>query len=79
MTISKSNYKSYWQRFIVNVTLVILLFVSALFSGLYLNNQKSIEQELKSRAQAIFNSIIITRRWNALHGGVFVEKTPGME
>ncbi len=59
--------------------MVILLFISALFTGIYLNNQKTIEQGLKNRAQALYSSLIITRKWNALHGGVFVEKTPGME
>ncbi len=74
----KSEHKSPWKQFAVNLSLVILLFISALFTGIYLNNQKTIEQELKSRAQAIFSSIIITRKWNAKHGSVYVEKTPGM-
>lgn len=59
--------------------MVILLFISALFTGIYLNNQKTIEQGLKNRAQALFSSLVLTRKWNAQHGGVFVEKTPGME
>ncbi|MCX5876945.1 MAG: diguanylate cyclase [Deltaproteobacteria bacterium] len=75
----KSDYKSPWKRFAVNISMVILLFISALFTGIYLNNQKTIEQGLKNRGQALFSSLIITRKWNALHGGVFVEKTPGME
>ena len=75
----KSHYKSPWKRFAVNISLVILLFISALFTGIYLNHQNTIEQGLKNRGQALFNSLVITRKWNALHGGVFVEKTPGME
>ncbi|MFA7346771.1 MAG: diguanylate cyclase [Desulfurivibrionaceae bacterium] len=79
MTPPESDYKSPWKRFTVNISMVILLFISALFTGIYLNNQKTIEQGLKNRAQALYSSLIITRKWNALHGGVFVEKTPGME
>jgi diguanylate cyclase (GGDEF)-like protein len=79
MTPPESDYKSPWKRFTVNISMVILLFISALFTGIYLNNQKTIELGLKNRAQALYNSLIITRKWNALHGGVFVEKTPGME
>lgn len=75
----KSDYKSPWKRFAVNISMVILLFISALFTGIYLNNQKTIEQGLKNRGQALFSSLVITRKWNAMHGGVFVEKTPGME
>jgi len=75
----KSNYKSPWKRFAVNISMVILLFISALFTGIYLNHQKTIEQGLKNRGQALFSSLVVTRKWNAMHGGVFVEKTPGME
>lgn len=55
-----------------------MLFISALFGGIYVNSRQAIEKEVKSRAQALFNSIVITREWNARYGGVFVEKTPGM-
>ena len=79
MMTQKSDYKSPWKRFAVNISMVILLFISSLFSGIYLNHQNTLEQELKSRAQALFNSLVMTRKWNARHGGVFVEKTPGME
>ena len=75
----ESDSKSPWKRFTLNISMIILLFISALFTGIYLNQQKTIEQGLKNRAQALFSSIVITRKWNALHGGVFVEKTPGME
>ena len=78
MALQKSEYQSPWKRFAVNLSMVILLFISSLFTGIYLNNQKALQQELKSRAQAIFSSIVITRKWNAKHGSVFVEKTPGM-
>lgn len=79
MTLQNSDYKSPWKRFAVNISMVILLFISSLFTGIYLNHQKTIEKELTSRAQALFNSLVIARKWNALHGGVYVEKVPGMQ
>ena len=79
MTLQNSDYKSPWKRFAVNISMVILLFISSLFTGIYLNHQKTLEKELTSRAQALFNSLIIARKWNALHGGVYVEKVPGMQ
>lgn len=79
MTLQKSEYKSPWKRFAVNISMVILLFISSLFTGIYLNHQKTLEKELTSRAQALFNSLVIARKWNALHGGVYVEKVPGMQ
>lgn len=71
--------KSPWKRFAVNLSLIILLFIAALFSGIYVNNERAMEQGLQNRARALFSSITITRKWNAMHGGVYVEKKPGME
>ena len=68
-----------WRRFLASLSLVILLFIAALFSGIYVNGQRAIESELKGQARTLFDSIVLTRKWNAEHGGVFVEKTPGMQ
>ncbi|MFA6499793.1 MAG: hypothetical protein WC256_05975 [Desulfurivibrionaceae bacterium] len=58
----KSKYKSPWKRFALNVSMVILLFISALFTGIYLNNQKTIEQGLKGRSQTLFSSLELSRK-----------------
>ncbi|MGV1100057.1 diguanylate cyclase [Thiovibrio sp. JS02] len=70
--------KKIWRPFILNVSMVILLMLLGIFLGLFLNNKHLIESELKTRARSHFNNIVITRRWNAMHGGVYVEKTPGV-
>jgi len=67
-----------WYSFLLNMTLVILLFFFSVFAGLYLSNQELIKEELQSRARAFFHSILTTRSWNAKHGGVYVEKVPGV-
>ena len=73
-----ADNKQIWYSFLLNMALVILLFFSSVFAGLYLSNQRLIEQELQSRARAFFQSIVTTRSWNARHGGVYVEKVPGI-
>lgn len=78
MALQKSDYQSPWKRFAVSISMLILLFIAALFTGIYINQQQTSEEELKDRAQALFNSLVMTRRWNARYGGVYVEKTPGM-
>lgn len=70
--------KGVWRSFYLNITFVILLFVLGLFIGLFINNRNLIKTELEDRARSHFTNIVLTRRWNANHGGVFVEKTPGM-
>lgn len=67
-----------WFQFSISLILIVLLFVSTLYSGVFLNQEKSINHEFKSRARAIFSSIVMTRKWNAIHGGVFVEKKEGV-
>lgn len=74
-----SGNKNIWLAFVLNMLLVIMLFFSSIFTGLYLSNQTLIEAELQSRARAFFKSIVTTRSWNAGHGGVYVEKRPGVE
>ncbi|MDA3835346.1 MAG: diguanylate cyclase [Spirochaetales bacterium] len=68
-----------WRKFIVSITLLVLLFCLGLFIGLFMRNKQLIEQELLSRARAHFDSVVLTRSWNAAHGGVYVEKKPGVE
>lgn len=74
---SRGQGLSVWQAFAIKLSAVILLFLAALFAALYLNYHRAIETEYRNRARAIFNSIVLTRAWNASYGGVYVEKKPG--
>jgi diguanylate cyclase (GGDEF)-like protein len=66
-----------WKAFVVNLTLVVLACVSALYAGIAVNSERAVEAGLRTRAQALVNAIVLARSWNASHGGVWVEKTPG--
>jgi len=70
--------KRIWLSFVWNVSLIILLFVLSLFLGLFLSNKRLIESDLLSQARGHFTNIVLTRRWNASFGGVYVEKKPGV-
>ena len=67
-----------WPSFLVNLGLVVLLSVSALFAGIAASGRHAIDVEIRARARAIYATVLLARRWNAIHGGVLVEKTPGM-
>lgn len=71
--------ESSWRRFGVQIGVVVLLSALMVFVGIVLNNRQVLEEEMLARSRAYFASIVLTREWNARHGGVFVEKTPGME
>ncbi len=74
----KRHRLSTWGNFLISLSSVVLFLASILFIGIFINNQKAIEAELESKARALVESIILMRKWNAMYGGVFVEKTPGM-
>lgn len=68
-----------FRTFFIAVSLVVALCLSGIFFGLALRSNDLIQDEIVSRARAHFNSILLTRRWNAIHGGVFVLKKDGVE
>ncbi|HRE86740.1 MAG TPA: ATP-binding protein [Accumulibacter sp.] len=66
-------------RFLLQIGLLLIVAgMTAVF--LDLANQGSIVEEfVLTRARAHFRDIVLTRRWNAGHGGVYVEKRAGIE
>jgi diguanylate cyclase (GGDEF)-like protein len=56
-----------------------VLCLSVIFSIVSVTNRKLIYEQARTSAREIFNSIVITRKWNAGYGGVYVEKKPGIE
>lgn len=59
-----------------SITLIIALSIS--FYLIAKRQEKLIMGQIEKEARAIFKQIVITRRWIADHGGVFVEKRPGV-
>lgn len=74
-----SDDKKAWKPFVIYISLVILLFIQCIFIGLLVRNNQLVEQEILTRARSDVANIVLTRRWNAGYGGVFVEKKEGME
>ncbi len=68
-----------WKPFTLNISLVILIFILGIFIGVFIRNKQLIENEIFSQAKSHFQNVVLTRRWNANYGGVFVEKTEGIE
>ncbi len=71
--------RRHWRSFFVNLSLVVLVTVSGLYTGLALSSGRTIEAEIVTRARTIFDAVVLARGWNAAHGGVWVEKRPGVE
>jgi signal transduction histidine kinase len=63
-------------KFIIGVAIVLTI---AMGVSLYLldnNHKKLVMEQLDQQAKTLFKQIVLTRKWVADHGGVFVEKVP---
>ncbi|QJB55433.1 diguanylate cyclase [Pseudodesulfovibrio sp. zrk46] len=76
---SRSRTKHRWVQYMIQVSLLVTIFVTGLYAGVYVHDKQLIQDQIKTDARAIFQSIVLTRMWNAMHGGVYVEKKPGVE
>jgi diguanylate cyclase (GGDEF)-like protein len=68
--------KQLWKRFIIHISLIIVLFLMGIFIGFAVQTSRLISEQYLTTARAHFKNIVLTRRWNAQHGGVFVKKGP---
>ncbi|MFC1508531.1 diguanylate cyclase [Candidatus Omnitrophota bacterium] len=78
-TLKSTHRESAWKRFVVKISLLILIFTLGVFIGVFNRNKKLINRQILSKARSHFHSIVLTRRWNADYGGVFIEKKEGIE
>ena len=68
-----------WRSFLQKNSLVLLVFAFGLAIGLFIRSNQLIANMIEERASSHFRNIVLARKWNAQYGGVFVEKTEGME
>lgn len=68
-----------WVRFMFQVSLVVAIFVTGLYLGVFLRDRDLVRHQILVNAKSHFENIVLTRLWNAMHGGVYVEKKPGVE
>ncbi len=71
--------RSIYKRFVIIITLIVVLSLSAIFTAATITNRAFIFEQARAEARALFNSIVMARKWNSHYGGVYVEKTPEMQ
>ena len=59
--------------------MIISLFVSAIFLGIYLRSNGLLLDMVREQARSYFELIVQTRLWNAQYGSVYVEKKTGVQ
>lgn len=63
-------------KYIVTNTLVLVVVMGLTFWFILEKQEQMIMTQLEMQAKALFKQVVITRRWVADHGGVFIEKLP---
>jgi diguanylate cyclase (GGDEF)-like protein len=68
-----------YRNFIISAGLAIVMGITGVFFGLAVRSHSLVQAGILARARSHFQGIVVTRKWNALHGGVFVAKSAGMK
>ena len=67
------------RLFLISVSVVVMVFVVAIFLFRYLTVNDLLLQSMKQSAGSFARLIVLTRHWNAQYGGVYVVKKKGVE
>ena len=67
------------RSFAVQAAVVLALFTTLVFVGIYWRTQALLEAALHDEASSYIDLIVDARAWNARHGGVWVLKTDGVQ
>ena len=68
-----------FKKFFIYVSFSLTAVILAFFSYLFYRDYTFVNQQELDRARSDFYSIVLARKWNSTHGGVFVEKKEGVE
>ena len=67
------------MKYILTITLILLVVMGVTFRFILKKHEQLVIAQLDMQAKALFKQVVITRRWVAEHGGVFIEKLPWVE
>jgi diguanylate cyclase (GGDEF)-like protein len=76
---SSNKEAKIYKNFIISISLIIVLSLSAIFFALAIQTRRLMNEENLIHARTLFSSIVMARKWNAHYGGVYVEKKAGIE
>jgi signal transduction histidine kinase len=63
-------------KYIFAITVVLVIVLGSMSRLILKKQEEMVITQLHMQAKALFKQVVITRRWVADHGGVFVEKLP---
>jgi signal transduction histidine kinase len=67
------------SKFVIGVAVVLTIAMGVTLYVIDRNHQKLVMEQVELQAKALFKQIVLTRKWIADHGGIFVENVPWKE
>ncbi len=66
-------------KFVIGVALLLTIAMGVTLYFIDRNNRTLVMEQVGHEAKALFRQIVLTRRWIADHGGIFIENVPWKE
>ncbi len=66
-------------KFVIGVALLLTIAMGVTIYFIDRNNRTLVMEQVGHEAKALFRQIVLTRRWIADHGGIFIENVPWKE
>ncbi|MBI5639763.1 MAG: DUF3365 domain-containing protein [Nitrospirae bacterium] len=66
-------------KYIISTAVILVLVMGIMLFVISKRHEELVIEQTRIQAKALFQQVVITRRWIADHGGVFVEKLPWVE
>ena len=63
---------------VLGAGLIFVTAICAVMLGMAYKQDQMLRQQTYQHASALFDLVVLTRRWSSEHGGVYVRKRPGM-
>jgi signal transduction histidine kinase len=67
------------SKFVIGVAVVLTIAMGVTLYFIDRNHKNLVIEQVGHEARALFRQIVLTRRWIADHGGIFIEKVPWKE
>lgn len=71
--------KKIYRTFFLSTGLLIFFVLFGIFIDMEMRTRRLINEENLIRARVLFKTVLLTRKWNANYGGVYVEKKEGVQ
>ncbi len=67
------------RRFRIQLVVLVIVYTIAVYSGLYVQSKRLLDESLRAQGVSYFDLVYHTRSWNARLGGAWVNKANGAE